>query len=163
MDIQAVLFALDPVRNISEAVHSYIFKRRIFRKPFLRPEVSDRARLTPCPSGAATQAVHEYEVDQRVRRRVEKVQSERPFRIVHAIITDDRGREGGGGRQVGVLAPKGSNRLCKFSQSRERVRRPSTIFVLFGVSLHIGSFLNLPCCRGIVSPLSLETTQTLFY
>src|SRR5450432_2933696 len=70
MDVQAAVFAFDPVRIISETVHSHALESRIFGKPFLRPIVCDRACLAPRLPGTAAEAVHEYEVDKRLGGRV---------------------------------------------------------------------------------------------
>ena len=109
-------------------MHSHILERRIFGKPFTRPIVCGRARLAPCLPGTAAEAVHENEVDKGLQGRVEEVQSEGAFRIVHVIVGDGGGpteetrarckcaipgREGGCRRQVGALALRISYLLCK--------------------------------------------------
>ena len=86
VDVQAVIFTLGPVRIVSKTVHSYMFKCRIVRKPFLRLVVGDRARLAPCLPRAAAEAMDEDKVDERFRGRLKKVQFKGPFRIVHAVL-----------------------------------------------------------------------------
>jgi hypothetical protein len=91
MDVQAAVFAFDPVRIISKAVYSHALESRIFGKPFLRPIVFDRACLAPRLPGTAAEAVHEYEVDKRLGGRVKEVESKGASRIIHAIVRDGGG------------------------------------------------------------------------
>ncbi len=63
--------------------------------------------------------MHKDEIDERLRGRVEEVQSEGTSRIIRAIVGEGGGQEGAGGGKFGVLAPKIQNRLCKIeSKSR---------------------------------------------
>jgi len=91
MDVQAAVFAFDPIRIISETVYSHALESRIFGKPFLRPIVCYRACLAPRLPGAAAKAVHEYEVDKRLGGRVQEVESKGAFRVIHAIVDNGGG------------------------------------------------------------------------
>ena len=57
--------------------------------------------------------MNEDEVDERLGRGVEEVQSVGTSRIIHAIIDEAGGPERAGGRQFGVFAPKSQKRLFK--------------------------------------------------
>lgn len=118
----------------------------------------DRVCPAPCLPRTAAEAMHENEVDKRFRGRVKEVQSEGASRILHAVVGDSSGREGGGGRQVGVLAPKISNRLCRPNRGQGKVRRPGTIIPFFGPSLHTHTGIIYELYH-IVSAFSLRSAQ----